>query len=177
MKFLATVSLFMLVMGQAYADNSYKVTYSKSDANSAQVIIATGPEGESQAAVLVNGEQNQQFIDELLKDKSSKLAMLKAQIEMDNCETTSTDSETYIDGCGEVRITPAVVTSFGRGGWASAGAGYTFFVGFVEAGSGRFFEATYMVKMSEGVEAIGGENDEFDGTFLKSLTLDEIKKL
>ena len=31
--------------------------------------------------------------------------------------------------------------------------------------------------MSEGVEAIGGENDEFDGTFLKSLTLDEIKKL
>lgn len=177
MKFLATISLFVLIIGQAHADSTYKISYTKMDANSAQVIIATGPEGESQAAVLVNGEQNQQFIDELLKDKSSKLAQLKAQIEMENCETTSTDTETYIDGCGEVRITPAVVTSFGRGGWASAGAGYTFFVGFVEAGTGRFFEATYMIKMSESVEAIGGENDEFDGTFLKLLTLDEVKKL
>jgi hypothetical protein len=177
MKILTTFMLSAFIFNIAMADESYKLTYTKLDADNAQVLIETGANGESQAAVLVNGDYNQKFLDEMLKDKNSKLSKLKAQIEIENCEENSTDENPYIDGCGEVQITNSVETSFGRGGWASAGAGYSFFVGFRNSGSGRFFEATYLVNFSEGVEAIGGANDEFDGTFLKTLSLNSIKKL
>ncbi len=177
MKLFTTLSFFSLIITSAFADQEIKTTYTKLTADTAQVVYETGKDGVSQAGSLVNGEQNQRFIQELLKDKNSQLAKLKAEIELQNCEENSTEENSYIDGCGEVELTSAVVTSFGRGGWASAGAGYTLFVGFRSAGTGRFLDSTHMLNFSESVEAMGEEGQEFEGTFLKTLSLDSIKKL
>jgi hypothetical protein len=152
-------------------------TFLKLSENEAQVTIKTEETDSTQAAVYVDGQENSIFINMLLKDKTSKLSKLKASIEMENCETTSTDENPWIDGCGEVTITSEVRTAFGRGGWMSAGAVYTFFVGFTNAGTGRFFTATHMVNMSEESEAQIDGDYEYNGIVLKHLALDEIIKL
>ena len=176
MKFFTGLSLFVLVFTAAHAEQEVK-TYSKTDSDTAQVVYKTGVDGVTQAAALVDGEQNQKFISDLLNDSSSKLAKLKAQIEKEICDENSTPESSHIDGCGEVELTAVVETSFGREGWAAAGAAYSFFVGFRADGTGHFYNANYLVRFSEFVEAMGEEGQEFDGTFLKTLTLNTITKL
>lgn len=153
-------------------------TYVKDSGVQATVTIKTDETDGTQAAGYVDAQENERFIKDLLADPTSPLAKLKKEIELENCEATSTPDNSWIDGCGEVTITEAVRTSFGRGGWMSAGAGYTFFVGFTSDGSGRFFYATHMVTISEGAEAqVNPETFEYNGIVLKVLTLDAVKKL
>ncbi len=153
-------------------------TYKKADSTAATVSIKTEETDYTQAAGYVDAQENEQFIAELLKDPSSPLAKLVKEIELANCEQTSTPENKWIDGCGEVTITEAVRTSFGRGGWASAGAGYTFFVGFTSDGSGRFFDVSHMVTIFEAAEAqTKEESGDYSGEIIKYLSLSEIKKL
>lgn len=154
-----------------------KRTFKKLSEKDAEVTIQTEETDSTQAAVYVDGQENSTFINMLLKDKSSDLSKLKRSIELENCEETSTDENSWIDGCGEVTITSEVRTSFGRGGWMSAGATYAFFVGFTMDGSGRFFSATHMVTISEEAEAQTDGDFEYNGIVMKHLTLDEIAKL
>lgn len=154
-----------------------KRTFKKLSEKDAEVTIKTEETNSTQAAAYVDAKENAQFIKMLLQDKSSDLSKLKTSIELENCQQTSTDENPWIDGCGEVTITPEVATAFGRGGWMSAGASYTFFVGFTNAGTGHFFTATHMVTMSEDAEAQVDGNFEYTGVILKHLTLDAITKL
>jgi hypothetical protein len=177
MKTLPLLIVMLTVFNFSHADEAdFKRTYKKTSSDSAEVLIETG--SSMQAAELVDRAENQKFIDELLKDKNSKLAKLKAQIEMDSCgETSKSLEDSWIQGCGEVEITDYVLTSFGRGGWASAGAGYSFFIGFREDGTGHFFESSYIATFSEGVSAINDSDEDFKGNYLKTLSLDSITKL
>jgi len=152
-------------------------SYKKTSSTEAVVTITTEETDSTQAASYVDGKENETFIKDLLKDSSSPLAKLVKEIELQNCEETSTPDNSWIDGCGEVRITKTTLTSFGRGGWASAGAGYTFFVGFVSDGTGRFFESTHMVTITESADAQTNDNYDYSGIVLKTLNLVEIKKL
>ena len=153
-------------------------TYAKDSGVQATVTIKTEEVDSTQAAAYVDAKENKKFIADLLADPTSQLYKIKKEIELANCEETSTAEESWIDGCGEVTITEEVRTSFGRGGWMSAGAGYTFFVGFTSDGTGRFFNSTYMVTISESVEAqTNNESFDYNGVIIKTLTLDEIRKL
>ncbi|MDD4976414.1 MAG: hypothetical protein PHY93_18800 [Bacteriovorax sp.] len=152
-------------------------TFNKLNASQAEVIIQTEETDATQAAMYVDGKENEQFIKMLLQDKTSDLARLKAKIELDNCDQNSTDENPWITGCGEVTITSEVKTAFGRGGWMSGSANYTFFVGFTEDGSGRFFEATYMVKISEDAEAQVNGDFKYNGIIKKYLSFDKISAL
>jgi len=165
MKTLAAFILGLSLSITSYASESLEVT------------IKLEEDGYGQAAVYVNAELNDSFVQKLLTDKDSRLNQLKSELEMEACGENSTATKTWIDGCGEVEVTSAVQTAFGRGGWADAGAAYTFFIGFRNAGTGRFFEATHMITISESVEAVMKEDGEFAGKFLKTLKLETIKKL
>lgn len=146
----------------------------------AHVKIKTDEEA-VQAAAYVDGAEADQFIEGMLKLKNSPLAKIKRQVELDNCSETSQNNgreDGWIDGCGEVVITDMVRTEFGRGGWAEAGAGYTFFVGFRSDGTGRFTHSTHMVKIWEDVYAETLDNTgDFAGTLLKTYSLSAIKEL
>ncbi len=153
-------------------------TYEKNSNVQATVTIKTEETDSTQAAAYVDAKENEAFIKELLADPTSPLAKIKKEIELENCEANSTPDNSWIDGCGEVTVTDFVRTSFGRGGWMSAGAGYTFFIGFTSDGSGRFFSTTHMISIFEDVEAqVNPESFDYNGITLKILTLDEIKKL
>jgi hypothetical protein len=145
-------------------------TYKKVNTTVASVEILVDAEEAGQAGTYVDGQETNTFIKELLANPESPLYKLKKEIELANCEETSKGEETWIDMCGEVTITPTIRTSFGRGGWAEAGAGYTFFIGFTSDGTGRFFDVSHMVTISEGVEAEFSDQGEFVGKFIKSLS-------
>jgi hypothetical protein len=151
--------------------------YKRVSATEATVTIKTEETDYTQAAMYTDSKENDVFIKALLKDAKSPLYKLAREIEFKNCETNSTPEETYIDGCGEVTITAAVRTEYGRGGWQNASAGYTFFVGFTDAGTGRFFGVSHMVKFSEESDAQTTENGDYSGIVLKTLSLGKIVKI
>lgn len=176
MKTIAFATLLLAYSSFTMAETTKK--YEQASDISATVTINTEEQDSTQAAMYVDASDNKQFIQEMLKLQGSPLAELKKKIELENCEQTSTPGNDWIDGCGQVVITEEVRTSFGRGGWMSAGAGYTFFVGFMSDGSGRFFEATHMVKIFEDCEAQTKEDTgEYNGVVLKLLSLEGIKEL
>ena len=78
---------------------------------------------------------------------------------------------------GEVTLTAKVLTSFGRGGWQSGGADYTIFVGFTNDGSGRYFDVSHMLTITESAEAEANDQYEYTGVIIKTLNLASIKKL
>ena len=174
MKTLLLTSL-LLLSNYSLADESR--TYKKISSVDALIEIKTEEQDSTQAAAYVDAQENDRFIQELLKDKESPLSQLKTQIELSNCETTSTEENDWIDGCGEVTITKSVRTSFGRGGWQSAGAAYTFFVGFTSDGTGRFFDVSHMVTITETAEAQIDAEYNCNGTVHKFLSLDTIVEL
>jgi hypothetical protein len=176
MKTFAFAALLLAYSSFALAETSKK--FEQVSDIAALVTIKTEEQDGTQAAVYVDASDNTQFIQEMLKLQGSPLAELKKKIELENCEQTSTPENDWIDGCGQVVITEEVRTSFGRGGWMSAGAGYTFFVGFLSDGSGRFFDATHMVTIFENCEAQMKDGTfEYNGIVLKSLSLEGIKEL
>jgi len=170
--------LAIVVSSISLTYGSEKRTYTKKNSQEASVVIITDEQDSTQAAMYVDGKENARFIDEMLRDSKSKLFKLRQAIELENCGTTSTTPEARrIDGCGEVTITKEIRTSFGRGGWASGGAGYTFFVGFTSEGSGRFFDVSHMAVIFEDVEANTKENGDYAGSVVKTLNLEKIIKL
>lgn len=176
MKTIAFATLLLAYSSFTMAETTK--SYEQISDIAATVTIKTEEQDGTQAAVYVDASDNKQFIKEMLKLEGSPLAELKKKIELANCEQTSTPENDWIDGCGQVVITEEVRTSFGRGGWMSAGAGYTFFVGFLSDGSGRFFDATHMVTIFENCEAqTKDETGEYNGTILKLLSLEGIKEL
>lgn len=152
-------------------------TYVKTNASKAVVTIKTDDTEGTQAMFFVDAHENNKFLEDLLKDKKSELYKAAKALELEYCEEESTDEESYIEGCGQVTLTEAVQTSFGRGGWMEAGAGYTLFLGFTMDGTGRFFESKYMVQISEDVTAQVNEEYEYMGTVLKELSLNKVTKL
>lgn len=155
-----------------------KRTFKKIDANTATVTIDTGDAaGGTQAAGYVDAQENKQYIEMMLNDPTSKIGAIKYQMEQDTCQAHSTPDNSWIAGCGEVHITDAVLTSFGRGGWMGAGGGYTFFLGFLDDGTGHFFSSYYSVWIEEGVEAQTDDKGEFTGVLVKTLSLKDVVKL
>jgi hypothetical protein len=173
MKILLTTVMLCSLSFAALAEEGR--TYNRKG-NEATIEISEMEEG-PQAAAYVDGQENEKFINDLLKDPESELYKLARQIEQENCEETSKPDEPWIDGCGEVTVTKEIRTSFGRGGWAGAGAVYTFFIGFTNAGTGHFFDVSHMINISEGVEAQTNDDGEFSGKLIKTLSLGTIKKL
>ena len=169
------VAVLSLVMMNSFAQESR--SYTKLSASEAQVTIKTEETDSTQGAVYLDGIENERFVQDLLKDKNSELAKLKAKIEMDNCGELSTEENSWIDGCGEVELTEAIRTSFGRGGWTGGFAGYTFFVGFRSDGTGRYFDSTHMVTIYEGTEAQTTEEGDYSGIVEKILSLGQITEL
>lgn len=152
-------------------------TFKKINSNSASVRIETEAKEGIQAASYLDGVENAQFINMLLDDPQSRLSILKRELEMENCGTTSTQPDGWIPGCGGVELTGTVRTSFGRGGWMEGGSAYTFFVGFRFAGTGHFFDASHMVTFTEGVIAEVDSDMNYAGFITKSLALDKIVAL
>ena len=169
------VAVLSLVMMNSFAQESR--SYLKLSASEAKVTIQTEETDSTQGAVYLDGIENERFIQDLLKDKNSDLAKLKAKIEMDNCDKVSTEENSWIDGCGEVELSEPVRTSFGRDGWTGGFAGYTFFVGFRSDGTGRYLESTHMVTIYEGTDAQTNENGDYSGVVEKTLSLGKITEL
>jgi hypothetical protein len=152
--------------------------YKKLSATEASVEIKTNETDYTQAAIYNDGKENEKFIAELLKDGESPLYELARKIELENCETNSTTATPYIEGCGEVTVTSAIKTSFARGGWQNSNAGYSFFIGFTNAGTGRFFGVTHMITINEEADAsTKEETGEYSGTVVKTLSLGKILKI
>lgn len=172
-----------ILLGLLVLSISTKITaeevreYKKTSSTEALVTIHTEEQDNTQAAAYVDAQENDKFISDLQKDPQSSLAKLIKEIELRNCDATSTPDKSWIDGCGEITITKEVKTGFGRGGWASAGASYKFFVGFTSDGSGRFFSVSHMVTISESAEAQVDGDYNYSGVVLKTLTLDNITKI
>ncbi|WII71892.1 hypothetical protein QJS83_15620 [Bdellovibrio sp. 22V] len=152
-------------------------TFSKLGPNTALVKIDTEDKEGTQAAMYIDGIENQEFITMMLADPTSSLSILRKQIETENCPDEVPTPEGHIPGCGEVEFTPIVQTAFGRGGWMEAAATYTFFVGFRFEGTGHYFESTHMVSFSERAEAQVDDNMDYLGVVLKTLNLEKIVPL
>lgn len=170
----------LILMLSVFMVNSFAEetkTYLKTSASEAVVTIKTEETDSTQAAMYLDGLDNERFIQDLLKDKNSELAKLKAKIELETCGSNSTEDNSWIDGCGEVELTEAVRTEFGRGGWMGGYAGYTFFVGFRNDGTGRYFGSTHMVTIFEGTDAQTNESGEYIGIVEKTLSLGKITEL
>ncbi len=175
---MKNIALSMLLLSLTLATHAAETrTYKKVSPTVASVEILVDAEEPGQAGVYVDGKETKTFIKELLADPESPLYKLKKEIELANCEETSKGEQTWIDMCGEVTITPTIRTSFGRGGWADAGAGYTFFVGFTSDGTSRLFSVSHMVTINEGVEAEFSDQGEFVGKFIKTISFSAIKEL
>lgn len=163
--------LLVLLSFMSYADESESRVYTRINEKSAKVMIKSEI---MQAAELVDGAENERFLTELLFDSKSELFKIKNKLAKEFCEAGSVVKENLeIEDCGYITITPGVITSFGRGGWAGAGAVYTIFIGFTANGSGRFFESKYMLKLSEDVNAESFGSS--DGKFIKELKLISVK--
>ncbi len=169
--------IFFLLTVTSVASAGEKRTYTKVNPSEAKVVIETDQLGGIQAASFVDGRENERFIQEMFKDKNSKLYQLRAAIEKENCNKNSTPEKPWIDGCGQVTLTKEVETSFGRGGWASAGAGYTFFIGFTNEGTGRFFDVSHMASIGEDVEAQTTTSGDYAGKSVKTLTLQKVIRI
>ena len=166
------ISLFLLISINVRA--SEKRIYTKLNSREARVVIATSDIDLVQAASYVDGYENEKFINDMLNDKNSILFKLKSEIEKESCIGMN---KVEREECGHVTLTSEVKTSFGRNGWMSAGGSYTFFVGFTFNGTGRFFEATHMVVISETAEAQVKKDGKYSGVITKSLYLVKIKKI
>ena len=152
-------------------------TYKKTNSSQAQVTIKTEETESIQAASYVDGHENNKFINDMLNDKNSILYKLKSAIEIENCQKNSTPEKPFIAGCGQVTLTSEVRTSFGRDGWMSGGGSYTFFVGFTNDGSGKYFDVSHMVVISEIAEAEANSDGKYLGVIIKSLNLVKIKRI
>ena len=175
MKQLFSTFLLVSLMGSIQAAETR--AYTKINSSEATVVIATEERSSTQAAIYVDGKENERFIQEMFKDSKSKLFQIRQAIEKENCNKNSTPDKTWIDGCGEVTLTKEVRTAFGRGGWASGAAGYTFFIGFTSEGSGRFFDVSHMAIISEDVEAQTTSTGDYAGKVVKKLSMGKIIKL
>lgn len=172
---LSLALILSLVMANAMAQDSR--TYTKVSSSKAIVTINTPDEDSVQAAIYLDGAENEKFIQDLLKDKNSELAKLKAKLELENCGEVSTDDNAWIDGCGEVHISDAVNTDFGRSGWMGGFSGYSFFVGFRSDGTGRFLSSNHLVQIFESTEALVDTEGEYTKTVEKTLSLGKIIEL
>ncbi|KHD89962.1 MAG: hypothetical protein OM95_00020 [Bdellovibrio sp. ArHS] len=150
---------------------------SKTGANSALVRIETEEKDGTQAAAYIDAAEMPDFIQMMLSDSTSEFAKIKHELEMENCQETSTTPDGHIPDCGAVEWTNLVQTSFGRGGWMSAGAAYTLFIGFRFDGTGHFFEASHMVVLSESAEALVDGNMNYTGFINKELRLEKAERL
>lgn len=152
-------------------------SFMKVDAERAIVKIQTEDRQAVQAAAYADGAENEQFVRMLLEEPTSRLSLLRKQIEDHNCESEAARLDGWIDDCGIVEWTPAVQTSFARGGWMAAGAQYSFFVGFRHAGTGRMFDVTHMVVLQEDVTADVVEEMSPTGSLTKELSVVKILRL
>jgi hypothetical protein len=172
MKYLLT---FLLVLGtfNLYARDAETRDYVKLGSEESSVTIKTIEEDYTQAANYLDGRENKKFVEEMLKDKTSRLGKLADEIIKENCDIISQEDDT----CGWVTVTDSVRTSFGRAGWASGGSGYTFFIGFTFHGTGRFFDVSHMITISETVEAKTDDEGNYNGTIMKALNLGNITRI
>jgi len=171
------IFLTLLILTSLGVQSKESRIYKKLNSSEAQVTIKTDEKESIQAAIYTDGIENNQFINDMLMDKNSILSKLKSSIQNENCGKISPVGQLAVDGCGHVTITKEVRTSFGRGGWMSAGGSYTFFVGFTNDGTGRFFDVSHMVSISESAEAQTKSDGTYSGVILKSLTLVKIKRI
>lgn len=172
MKCFAIFSILFLTLS-AQAEQR---TFEKTSPASANVKIISDDPDAVQAAQFVDAAENNMFVEIMLKDKNSPLSEIRKKLELENCHEESSDGG-WIDQCGQVEITDSIQTYFGRGGWMSAGAAYTFFVGFRHDGTGRYFSSAYMVTITEDVEANTNEDMSYNGSLTKSLNLKDAVKL
>lgn len=161
--------------GMAQAVESRKIE--KIDSEKVQVHIITEEPDGVQAAMYVDGDEIETFIQMLLLDSSSRLAQVRDHLEQEICAPAAVRYGGWIEDCGAVELTPAVQTSFARAGWMSAGAQYTFFVGFRHAGSGRMFDVSYMVTIREDVEAELAPEGIRGSILKKTLSLDKVTEI
>lgn len=172
---VSTVVLLVSLSLSAHAIEPKKIL--KTGANSATVRIETEEKDGTQVAAYIDASEMPEFIQIMLNDPTSELSKIKRELEMENCQETSTTPDGYIPQCGAVEWTDLVQTSFGRGGWMSAGAAYTLFVGFRFDGTGRFFESTHMVVLSESAEAVVDSDMNYTGFITKDLRLEKAERL
>lgn len=151
--------------------------FSKVDTEQAMVKIVTEESQGLQAAMYVDGAENEKFMKMLLEEPSSRLAALRDELEKENCDSEAPRYDSWIEDCGTVEFTEPVQTSFARGGWMSAGAKYTYFVGFRHAGTGHIFEASYMVVIQEEVNATLNQQTGAPGILTKDLSLVRIVRM
>lgn len=151
--------------------------FTKVDTERAVVKIVTDEGQGVQAAVFVDGEENEKFMKMLLEEPNSRLASLRDELEKENCDPSAQRYDSWIEDCGSVEFTDPVQTSFARGGWMSAGAQYTYFVGFRHAGTGHIFEATYMVVIQEEVNAEMNQQNGTPSVLKKDLSLVRIVRM
>jgi hypothetical protein len=154
-----------------------KRSYIKINSSEAQVTIETNLQETVQASQYVDGKENAQFVKDLLSDNKSLLSKIVSTIEIENCKNKYSSFNQSIVDCGAITITNEVLTSFGRDGWMSSGGSYTFFVGFTSEGSGRYFEVSHMVVISENVEAQIKKDGNYSGVIIKTLNLVGIKRI
>lgn len=175
MKTLALAITALALSSNVMASESR--TYKKVSATEASVTIKTEETDATQAASYNDGKENKKFISELLKDANSPVYKLAREIEMENCEATSTSEDPVVETCGEVTVTEDIRTSFERGGWQNSSSGYTFFLGFTNQGTGRFFGVSHMITIYEEAEALSNEEYEYSGVVMKHYSLGSIKKI
>lgn len=154
-----------------------KRSYKKLSPEQAEVVITTQEQESTQASTYVDGAEVGRFLSELFLDEHSRLFELKRQIEWENCHEKSSHESNQIPGCGSVEWTPWVMTSFGRGGWDISAASYTFFIGFRSEGTGRFFDGSAMVTLTEDVQAQTTPEGQYTGSVLKELELGKITRI
>ena len=171
------IFLTLLILTSLGVQSKESRIYKKLNYSEAQVTIKTDEKESVQAGVYADGIENSQFIDDMLMDKNSILSKLKSSIENENCGKVSPAGQLSVEGCGHVTLTKEVRTSFGRGGWMSAGGTYTFFVGFTNDGTGQYFDVSHMVVISESTDAQRKSDGTYSGVILKNLTLVKIKRI
>lgn len=172
------IILLALVVVMSFNAQAFeKRTYTKISSSEAQVKIETEQKDFTQAATYLDGQENAKFIQDMLNDNKSILYKLKSDIEKENCQQLSSPNKSLIENCGEVTLTREVRTSFGINNWMSGGGTYTFFVGFTNTGSGKYFDVSHMVTISERAEAQTLRDGRYSGVIVKSLYLVKIKSI
>ena len=162
--------LFLLLMFSTESQAAIKRQYKKVGPTKAQVQIQTDEGNSTQATTYLDAFENKQFIHDLLNDKKSSLYKIANIIQQSNCGK-------FQEGCGQITVTDEVKTSYWREGWMSGGTTYTFFVGFTNEGSGHYFDVSYMVTISESVNAQVKNDGSYAGTVIKNYSLVNIIKL
>lgn len=173
MKLLAALAISFLVTA---ANASETRVFTKTSATTATVTIS-GKDIENQAANYIDNEEFEQFVTMMMADPQSPLAKLVKSIEQEYCNETAEVPGGYIGACGSIHFSKSVVTSFGRGGWMSAAATHSFFVGFRSDGTGRFLESSHLVHVNESVEAQVDKDFEFTGVMIKTYSQPSITDL